>query len=36
VTLLAHTSHWAGYVFAIVAIVALVLYDVARRRRARE
>jgi hypothetical protein len=36
VTLLAHTTHWAGYVFAIVAVVGLVVYDVVRRRRARE
>jgi hypothetical protein len=36
VTLLAHSSHWAGYAFAITAILALLLYDVIRRRRERE
>jgi hypothetical protein len=34
-TLLAHSGHWAGYAFAIAAIVGLLLYDVLRRRRER-
>jgi hypothetical protein len=35
VTPLAHTGHVVGYVLAIAAIVAILAYDVWRRRRAR-
>jgi hypothetical protein len=34
-TPLAHTGHTVGYLFAIAAIVAILAYDVWRRRRER-